>query len=123
MPEQSATVFLNKVDDKTESTGAFNIYVTDAPMEDVTQSQGFKPKGSTITYVSGTRKDNVAQGLLYLIDQKTGKPLKELSQKEKNIWKKMPQGTPLPGFAFTDREIIDQKTKQPLQNFFWVTNG
>ncbi len=123
MPDQSATVYLNKVDDKTESTGAFNIYVTDAPMEDVTQSQGFKPKGSTITYVSGTRKDNVAQGLLYLIDQKTGKPLKELSQKEKNIWKKMPQGTPLPGFSFTDREIVDQKTGEPLKNFFWVTNG
>ena len=123
MAEQNATVYLNKVDDKTESTGAFNIYVTDAPMEDVTQSKGFKPKGSNITYVSGTRKDNVAQGLLYLIDQKTKQPIKKLPQKEKNIWKKMPQGTPLPGFSFTDREIVDQKTGEPIKNFFWVTNG
>ena len=123
MAEETATVFLNKVQDNTKTGGGFNIYVTDAPMEDVTQSQGFKPKGSNITYVSGTRKDNVAQGLLYLIDLKTGKPLRDLSQKEKNIWLNMAPGSPIPGFAFTDREIIAQDTKKPMPNFYWVTNG
>jgi hypothetical protein len=70
--------------------------------------------------VGARTQQEVSFGILALTDPKTGESMKSTHPTIKQLQSKLNPGDEIPGFKISNVAVVNQETKEPLDNLFWV---
>ena len=84
-----------------------------------------QPLSQTTTEIAGfavgaRNQQDIQFGILALTDPKTGESMKANHPTIKALQSKLNPGDEIPGFKISNVAVVDQETKEPLDNLYWA---